>query len=88
MITKGMSWWPGMGSPEKTAHMTPPKNGPSALTADAIDCAAPFTVPRFDGGANLFTMACAAGGPEWKLRHSLVHPVCSADPCFPPAATC
>ena len=60
MMKKGMSWEPGAGSPEKTAHMRPPRKGPSARTPLARLCAVPFTAPRLEGGANLFTMACTA----------------------------
>ena len=58
MMMKGMSWLPGPGSPEKTAHISPPRKGPSARTPLARLCAVPFTAPLFDGGANLLTMAC------------------------------
>ena len=59
MMKKGISCDPGVGSPETTAHMRPPKKGPRALTPLARVWAVPFTAPRFDGGANLFTIACA-----------------------------
>ena len=60
IMKKGISWEPGPGSPEKTAHMRPPRKGPSARTPLARLCAVPFTAPLFDGGANLFTIACAS----------------------------
>ena len=75
MMKKGMSWEPGAGSPENTAHMRPPKKGPSARTPLARLCAVPFTAPRFDGGANLLTMACTAKTVkrqqwnQWHLHH-------------------
>ena len=58
IMKKGMSWLPGPGNPEKTAHMSPPRKGPSARTPLARLCAVPFTAPLLDGGANLLTMAC------------------------------
>ena len=59
MMKKGISWLPGPCSPENTAHMSPPKKGPRARTPLARLCAVPFTAPLADGGANLFTIACA-----------------------------
>lgn len=76
IMKKGMSWDPGVGSPENTAHISPPRNGPRARTPLAKLCAVPFTAPLFDGGANLFTIACDR--TTKCQRYYVCHPIDSA----------
>lgn len=61
MKTKGNSCAPGRDSdnPEHTPHRRPPKKGPTARTKLARLWDTPLTSPLFDGGQNLFCIACA-----------------------------
>ena len=96
MRKKGSSCAPARDSdnPEHTPHRRPPRNGPTARTKLARLWETPLTSPLFDGGQNLFCIACACVGKvftsvwELTIRHSSQQrckqahgdPVCTLQP--------